>query len=155
MDKFTAGIGKMLKEKFPLFGINKIRELTRLVFEISKREKSEFSLIVNSIQETNYEKVKNFLLQIRYPEAYGKVSKDRFYLAEIDIVGNQQADVNLKSFYPKNIYYTNEVKNSFLYDRVKLLYPDSKYTEIESLKDFSRKNKFSVSQYNSRKKKLF
>ena len=155
MDKIVINIIQKLKNQFPIFGINKIRELTRLIFEISKKEKIDFNNIINQIDETNYEKVKNLLLKRRYPQTYNIVPKDSFYLPDINISQNEQANLNLKDFYPKKVYYTNEVINSELYNRVKILYPKAIFTEIQSLKQFQKENKFSIYEYNRRKENLF
>ena len=58
MDNKISLISKAIQKKFSLFGINKSREITRLVFEISKRDSIDFISVINSIQETKYEKVK-------------------------------------------------------------------------------------------------
>lgn len=151
----VTDIIQSLKNKFPFFGINKTRELSRLVFEISKREKADFEDIIKRIEEFDYEKVKNSLLKRRYPKTYGVIPKNSFYLPDININADEKADLKNKNFYPKNIYYTKDVINSNLYCRIKTLYPDAIFCEIESLKSFLRENKFSVSGYNKRKENLF
>ena len=50
----VTDIIQSLKNKFPFFGINKTRELSRLVFEISKREKADFEDIIKRIEEFDY-----------------------------------------------------------------------------------------------------
>lgn len=144
-----------LKNKFPFFGINKIRELSRLVFEISKRENIGFEFIINGIDDSAYERIKVFLLKRRYPKTYGFVPKDSFYLPDMNINYNECADLSSKSFYPKKIYYTKDVVNSALYGRIKTLYANAVFIEIESLKKFLCENKFSVGGYNRRKENLF
>lgn len=68
---------------------------------------------------------------------------------------NEQANLISEKFNPKNVYYTKEVVNSFLYNRIKNLYPNANFTEIESLKSFLKKEKFSISKYNVRRENLF
>lgn len=63
MDNNIPLITSNIQKKFPFFGVNKTRELTRLVFEISKRDNISSTEVVNSIQEKSYEKVKEFLLK--------------------------------------------------------------------------------------------
>ena len=148
-------IKTLLLNKFPFFGINKIRELTRLVFEISKRDNIASADIVNNIEIADYSNVKNNLLKLRYPHNYGNVSKDSFYLPDIDIKTSNKADLKKSQFHPKNIYYTPEVEQSSLYNRIKILFPNSKFTEIVSVKQFSKDNKFSLEKYNQRRENLF
>ena len=148
-------ISKAIQKKFSLFGINKSREITRLVFEISKRDSIEFISVINSIQETTYEKVKKFLLAKRYPKSYAVSRKNNFYLPNLDIDDNNKANLDLSKFNPKNIYYTKEVINSHLYNRIKISYSNSNFVEIESLKNFLKENKFSIQKYNNRRENLF
>lgn len=151
----TSYIKSLLSEKFPFFGINKIRELTRLVFEIAKRDNTASTDIINSIEVADYSNVKNYLLKLRYPHNYGKVSKNSFYLPDIDINVSDKADLKKSQFYPKNIYYTREVEQSPLYIKIKSNYKNSKFTEISSVKQFLKDERFSLEKYNNRKENLF
>lgn len=155
MDSKISFISSNLQERFSLFGINKIRELTRLVFEISKRENISPIDIINSIQEKSYEKVKELLLKKRYPKTYGIAKKENFYLPELDIDEKNKANLVTTKFNPKNVYYTKDVTNSILYNRIKTLYPNANFVEIESLKSFLKQEKFSISKYNNRKENIF
>ena len=154
MDSNISLISSNIQKKFPLFGINKIRELTRLVFEISKRENISSNNIINSIHEKSYEKIKEYLLQKRYPKTYSIAKKENFYLPDIYLT-NEQANLTLEKFNPNNIYYTKEVTNSFLYNRIKSLYHNANFIEIESLKSFLKERKFSIAKYNNRRENLF
>ena len=51
MDSNISLISKNIQQKFPFFGINKVRELTRLIFEISKKENTDSINVINSIEE--------------------------------------------------------------------------------------------------------
>ena len=154
MDNNIPLITSNIQKKFPFFGVNKTRELTRLVFEISKRDNISSTEVVNSIQEKSYEKVKEFLLKKRYPKTYSISEKESFYLPDVNLT-NEQANLVSEKFNPKNVYYTKEVVNSFLYNRIKSLYTDANFIEIESLKSFLKKEKFSISKYNARRENLF
>ena len=63
MDKAEDIIQKV-QQKYSLFGINKIREISRLIYEISKRDNTDFNTIVNEIKSNDYLCVKTFLLKI-------------------------------------------------------------------------------------------
>lgn len=154
MDSNISLISSNIQQKFPFFGINKIRELTRLVFEISKKYNISSTEVINSIEEKSYEKVKESLLQKRYPKTYFIAKKENFYLPDISLT-NEQANLVSGKFNPKNIYYTKEVTNSFLYNRIKTLYPNANFVEIESLKKFLKQEKFSMAKYNNRRENLF
>ena len=102
MDSNISLISSNIQQKFPLFGINKIRELTRLVFEISKRDNKSSEEVINSIQDKSYEKIKEYLLQKRYPRTYHTSKKENFYLPDINLT-NEQANLVSEKFNPKNI----------------------------------------------------
>lgn len=154
MDSNISLISNNIQQKFPFFGINKVRELTRLVFEISKKENTNSVDVINSIEEKSYEKVKEILLKRRYPKTYSISKKENFYLPDLSLT-NEQAKLVSGKFNPKNVYYTNEVVDSALYKRIKNLYPNANFVEIESLKSFLKKEKFSVAKYNDRRENLF
>ena len=154
MDKAEHIILKT-KQKYGYFGINKVREVSRLIYEISKRDNTDFDTIVNEIKADNYVCVKNFLLKKRYHKTFNKVSKDSFYLPELNIDEKNKAVLSEPKFSPKNVYYTKDVINSSLYQRVKSLYSNANFTEIKSLKDFLKTNGFSIQKYNNRKENLF
>ncbi len=154
MDSNISLISSNIQQKFPFFGINKIRELTRLVFEISKKYNISSADVINSIEEKSYEKVKEYLLQKRYPRTYSISKKENFYLPDISLT-DEQANLVSEKFNPKNVYYTKDVTNSFLYNRIKTLYPNANFVEIESLKSFLKQEKFSIARYNNRRENLF
>ncbi len=144
------------QQKYKLFGINKIREISRLIFEISKRDNIGFDIIVNEINSNDYVVVKNFLLKKRYPTTFGKVSKNSFYLPDLNIDEKNKAILTAEpKFNPKKIFYTKDVIGSFLYNRVKILYPNADFIGIESIKDFLKTHEFSIEKYNNRKDNLF
>ncbi len=148
-------ISKELQQKFPKFGVNKIRELTRLIFEISKKYGIQYQEIIYDITDKDYEKVKEALLKRRYPKTYCKAKKENFYLPDFDIGENDKADISVKNFNPKNVYYTGDVIDSVLYNRIRTLFPNANFCEIDSLKIFLKNNKFSTEKYNKRYENLF
>ncbi|MDR3048770.1 MAG: hypothetical protein LBV16_02870 [Elusimicrobiota bacterium] len=140
---------------FPKFGTNKSREIKRLIFEISKIEKCEPSLILNSIKDKNYASVKKILLQKRYPKNFSKIKSNSYYLPKYEIDENLKADLNNSPFDPKNIYFENGAQNSILFDNVKKKFPKAFFKEIPSLKIFSKEKPFSIADYNKRNSNLF
>ena len=154
MDSNISLISSNIQKKFPFFGINKIRELTRLVFEISKRDNISSVNIINSVQEKSYDKIKEYLLQKRYPKTYSIAKKENFYLPDVNLT-NEQANLVSEKFNPKNVYYVKDVMDSSLYNRIKNLYSNANFIEIESLKNFLKNEKFSISKYNNRRENLF
>ncbi|MDD3065442.1 MAG: hypothetical protein PHT24_04205 [Endomicrobiaceae bacterium] len=155
MDSNISYIKSLLENKFPFFGINKIRELSRLVFEITKRDGIDPKSFIEGIEFSDYRGAKTSLLKLRYPSTYSISSKDSFYLPDIDIKNSDKACLEQGEFNPENIYYTREVENTSLYERIKTLFPSSAFREILSLKEFLKDNKFSLEKYNQRRENLF
>ena len=148
-----------LEKRFPRFGVNKTREIVRLVFEISKIEKNAPEEILNSLNETNYEKLKKTLLAKRYPKTFNAEKLKSFYLPKLEIDESLKADISDKPFYPKNVYYEKEAGNSFVFNQAKKLFPNANFTEIESLKYFIRSKVSSevcdIKDFNNRCDNLF
>jgi len=155
MNNKNFSIKSFIQEKFPLFGVNKVREIARLFFEISKRDNISYETIYGSLLSNSYENIKNELLNTRYPETFEKVKKENFYLPDIDIEEKNKADLSKINFVPKNVFYTKETVNSELFERVKNIYKNVKFIEIESLKSYLKENKFSIQKYNDRRENLF
>ncbi|MCL2485332.1 MAG: hypothetical protein FWF00_01220 [Endomicrobia bacterium] len=141
--------------RFPKFGVNKSREIIRLIFETAKRDGLSPEAILSSIKETDYESVKNALLKRRYPQTFQKTSLNSFYLPKYDINPELKADNTNRNFYPKNIYFEKEAQNSFVYDNLESLFPSAVFTEILSLKDFMRNLRVGIKGYNNRNDNLF
>lgn len=145
-----------ISSRFPKFGTNKSREISRLVFEIAKREKISPANILDSIAETSYEAVKNTLLKRRYPENFGKVPLNYFYLPKYEPAKKNKADITTNSyFYPKNVRYTKDAADSGLLANAIKLFPNAQFSEIESLKSFLKGKNFSSADYNTRTENLF
>ena len=155
MNSKNSSIKSFVTEKFPLFGVNKIREISRLFFEISKRDNISYETIYGLLESNRYEDIKKQLLNIRYPNAIKIVQKNNFYLPDVDVDDKNKVDFKNIKFAPKNIFYTKDVLNSQLFDRVKNIYKNANFNEIESLKSYLKENKFSIQKYNDRRENLF
>ena len=146
---------EIFARNFPNFGINKSREILRLLNEIAKIEHIQIDDILNSLIKKDYAVVKKSLLKRRYPTTFGKVPLSSFYLPKYTTDNSLKANLTYQKFYPNNIYYEPDAKTSSFFERVKTLFPDSKYTEIGSLKSFTKSSSFTLKNYNNRGKNLF
>jgi spore photoproduct lyase len=146
---------RLAAKRFPKFGVNKNREIIRLVFEISKREKTSESAVLESLSETSYENVKTALLKRRYPGAFHKVLRNSFYLPKYETREDFKACISGGSFYPKNVYFTKDAADSPLFAKAASLFPEASFTEIESVKSFLKGKTFSARDYNNRTENLF
>jgi len=144
-----------LTDKFANFGVNKSREILRLLNEISKIENIQINNILNDFHKKDYKSIKKFLLKRRYPKTFGKTHLNSFYLSKYQIDTSLKTDTKAQKFYPRNIYYELEAEKTLLFERLKTSFPDSKYTEIEKPKSFAKNNSFTTKDYNNRCQNLF
>ena len=145
-----------LESRFPDFGVNKKQELSRLVYEISKREKVPPQKILNSISSNNFETVKKWLLKRRFPYSFSSEKMVKPYLPKIELDPARAFDAGKSEFNPKKIFVEKSEASSSLKNSFKLAFPKAKLIEIESLKKFIRDNKKSgPSDYNKRRDMVF
>lgn len=111
----------------PGLGINKMRELSRLLYEISKRDGVLFANILPPGEKWNFEKAKNYLLKKRYPVNYKTASRNRFYLPKLELDPALEADLTPRPFYPKTVYIEQSVQNSPLAKRVQTVFPRAQF----------------------------
>ena len=102
----------------PKLGVNKRRELVRLVYEIAKRDGSAPQDILPAQKNLNFESAKKQLLAKRYPVNFKTAAKDRFYLPKLELDPALRADLTPRAFYPKTVYIETSVQDSELAARV-------------------------------------
>ena len=133
-----------VKTVLPKVGVNKLRELTRLVYEIAKREKISPQQILIPSKNDTFESVKTALLKRRYPVNFKTANKNQFYLPKLEMNEKLRADLTPRPFYPKTIYLETSVKDSPLAARVRAAFPDAAFKETDGKTqvgspDFSRR----------------
>ncbi len=145
MQKLLNETENYIKDIFPQLGLNKSRELVRLVFEITKKTKKTPQEILPKEKAKNFEQTKKYLLNIRYKNL-GNLAD--IYLPKLDLNFTKQADLEEKSFNPQNIFIEDLSLNSPLAKRVKEKFPNTKITVF--------KGKFPIlkESYSERKKNL-
>ncbi|MBR2082326.1 MAG: hypothetical protein IJ876_04885 [Elusimicrobiaceae bacterium] len=115
----------------PRLGINKQRELVRLMYEISKRDHKTPVEILPPQQNLNFEQAKKILLQKRYPVNFKTARKDQFYLPKLELNPELEADLTERPFSPKDIYIETSVKDSPLADRIHSAFPKAVFHETD------------------------
>lgn len=133
-----------VKTVLPKVGVNKLRELTRLVYEIAKRENLPPQQILIPSENDTFESVKTALLKRRYPVNFKTANKNQFYLPKLEMNEKLRADLTPRPFYPKTIYLETSVKDSPLAARVRAAFPDAAFKETDGKTqvgsaDFSRR----------------
>ena len=133
-----------VKSVFPWVGVNKLRELVRLVYEISKRENLPPQQILAPSENITFESVKNDLLKRRYPVNFKTARKNQFYLPKLELAENLRADLTVRPFAPKTVYVETSVRNSPLVERARTSFPNAQFKETDGKTqvgstDFSRR----------------
>ncbi|MBQ2313200.1 MAG: hypothetical protein II183_03455, partial [Elusimicrobiaceae bacterium] len=115
MQELLNKIENYIKDIFPQLGLNKSRELVRLVFEISKKTGKNPNDILPKEKAKNFEQTKKYLLNLRYKKL-GNLAD--IYLPKLDLNFTKQADLEEKSFNPQNIFIEDLSLNSAIAKRV-------------------------------------
>lgn len=142
--------------RFPDFGVNKKQEITRLVYEISKRDKISFEKILNSPDSDNFETVKKELLKTRFPYAVSHDKTMRPYLPKLDLHQKNSFNKKKSKLSPKKIFIEKSTGTSYLKNNFEAFFPEAKLIEIESLKKFISSNRNTgIAGYNKRRDEIF
>jgi len=173
-----------VKSHFPHFGINKKQEITRLLYEISKREKiSPFRVLSGGIiaksarlrhperalrpqagsngtvveeYGPDFESLKKYLLERRFPFASGNESSVCAYLPRIELDPSDALTLPRNNFSPSDIFIEKDCRDSFLVRRLAQIFPRAKLEVIISLKEhLSSRRGFQIKDYNNRRKSVF
>ena len=120
-----------ISQVLPALGVNKRRELVRLVYEIAKRDGVAATEILPVSKNLNFESAKKQLLAKRYPVNFKTAPKDRFYLPKLEIDPAQQADLTPRPFYPKTVYVETSVADSELAARAREMFPQARFLETD------------------------
>ena len=114
-----------LSTVLPDLGINKQRELGRLMYEIAKRDGLALSDILPAEKNLTFERAKKLLLQKRYPFSSSSAPKNAFYLPKLEFDPAQRADLQEKPFSPKYVYIEESVKDSPMAQRARVMFPQA------------------------------
>ncbi|PIQ89943.1 MAG: hypothetical protein COV72_00520 [Candidatus Omnitrophica bacterium CG11_big_fil_rev_8_21_14_0_20_42_13] len=147
----------LVKARCKNFGPNKKQEISRLIFEIAKRENIPPSGVAASLDSDDFHDLKASLLKRRFPIAYAWQKNIRAYLAKPQISSNRdKADLRRKNFMPKRVFAESAVKESALLRRLRQKFPQAKVHYIDSLKAYIQSRpRFTTADYNLRRDRIF
>ena len=129
----------------PALGVNKKRELVRLLYEIAKRDAAAPAVILPAEKNLTFERAKNKLLRLRYPNSFSSAAKSAFYLPKLEIDPAQRADLTPRPFYPKRVYVEKSVWDSPLAQRARQCFAKAEFAawdgkEMVGSENFSRRS---------------
>ena len=145
-----------VQSHFPLFGVNKTQEITRLLYEISKKDGIAPNEIIPDDIRLAYGEIKKYLLEQRFPESFCFDQNIRPYLPKIELKKEEALRIKEKKFYPKNIFVEKAVQESVLVKRLRDLFPRARFAEIEALKSYECAHRgLGIKDYNRRQETVF
>jgi spore photoproduct lyase len=148
-------IKRYVDSSFSSFGVNKKREISRLIYEIAKRQNFCFSSVLKDLRARDFSSIKEILLQRRYLNSYREGKDNRFYLPKLKINPENKVKIKKLALYPRNIYFEEAVRESAIVYRLKELFPAAHFKRISSLKDYLKCRTFSLKDYNQRQDNFF
>ena len=128
---FLNEVETYLSGLLPRVGVNKRRELVRLLYEICKRDNLPLAEILPAQKNLNFETAKNRLLRLRYPVNFKTARKDQFYLPKLELDPSLQADLTPSPFYPKTVYVETSVQDTPLAQRVRRVFADAEFKQTD------------------------
>ncbi len=146
-----------MKRKFRHFGVNKNREITRLLYEIAKREDRLTADVVGAEAPAEYRRLKDYLVRRRYPLASARGRKFKPYLPKLEMDRAGAAELEKKEFYPRRVIAEKKVSGGALAGRAKTLFPAAEFLEVETLKSYrcGHRSSGGPRDYNGRRDDLF
>ncbi len=142
---------------FSYWSENKRKEITRLLYEISKREKIPFIEIIENLKGKKFSYIKKKLLNRRYPYSSNIEKNPQFYIPKLEIKNKNKTIIvsGSNEFYPHKICIEENVSDSYIASRVRNLFPDVQIEIIASMKNFLKDKNYIIEDYNKRGEILF
>lgn len=143
-------VNNYVEINYGFLGINKKREIIRLIFEISKIKKDfNLSFIPKFL---NYEQFKRELLKMRYPFSYHRYSLKSFYLGKLEL--KEDYLWNDKEINEIEVIAEKDCRFEDILLKIEKKFIVKKLTIIKKLKDYIKEIKKDFN-YNNRKKKFY
>ena len=139
-------------------GPNKRRELTRLVFEIAKREGRDYQNIIDGYKSgfENFHALRQALIQRRFPSLTKEETAACKDFSQLSLDARQQARLPVKfQLGVENIFVEKSVAHSELAQRCRKRFADARVKIIPSYREYIRGRHFDLIDYNRRIENLF
>ena len=146
----------LIEETFSLtLNTNQTRVITRLVFEISRRDNISQNQVIIDLAaslslskyspETKFLALRKQLTGLRFPitTKNQRINPAEIYLAEFKEPLKNNCQVS-KNFVPLKVFVETAVKNSYILENIKRLFPKVEIVELEYYSTYLKNNKFKV-----------
>ncbi len=141
--------------RFPRWGINKQREIARLLYEISKRDNIPVNAILPVGFFKQYTDCKHLLLKRRYPHSFSHTPWKNYYLPQLPMALPNTAARARALFQPKHLYIEKPAARSVLAQKAQKAFPQAKTHIMHSLKEFLKNKTYTLQDYNTRTNNLY
>ena len=148
----TENVQKLIIDKTKLkLGVNKINEISRLVYEISRREKIPPAGVLRRREVAGildkkgagylakFSALKKYLIERRYPNAVKEAGFKAYFSGMNTRAGASK--IYAEKFYPERILVEREAEKYPLAGKLKGVFPGVKCETIEDLKSFRKKER--------------
>lgn len=145
-------------ERFCNFGVNKRREVVRLLYEVSKREQISHYEVMSGLLEgsTSFNQVKDYLLARRFPQLSVSDRRRQSLTSTLKAQENQRVDTECSLIIqPRMIYVEERVKDTALVERVRGLCSEAQWATISTYKEYVRTHRQETKAYNQRLETFF
>jgi spore photoproduct lyase len=151
-------IKTFVNKNYPYLGINKQQEVSRLLFEIAKRERIDYTAVTDNLPQppSRFVHIKDYLLKRRYPSLTARGYKIRSSFCDVTINPELKMDIAPKlRIEPKNLYIEESVLHTEMAKRVASQFPQSNVEIIKTYKEYVKKKRFGINDYNRRLESLY
>jgi spore photoproduct lyase len=140
----------VVNSRFARLGANKRQEITRLLYEISKRDRVPPQKLLNDFPSGRFSDVKRHLLKMRFPHT-ARRGTARVHLPKIEINPARRARLLEAVPPPKRVYVESAARSSYLARVFRVAFPESDFIQIQSAKKrFKALRKDGSGDYNTR-----
>src|SRR3989339_7332 len=151
------GFRKHIEENYSEFGVNKVQEILRLVFEISKRERIPYEDIFDAAPENGKEgshrfmHLKQYLLQRRFPSFSKEERRKHGLFKDLSIEPEYRASIKKSErIIPKRFFIEEAVSKTALVDRLRKKFKTAEFASISTYKDHVKNRVYSLKDFNNR-----
>ncbi len=156
-ERDSAAIRAMVKSAFAHFGRNKTEQIARLALEISRRENEPVEKILVRVKEgggPSFPEVKSSLIDRRYP-ALNAREKANVPFFPLPAENFPAVPLTGMEFYPRRVHYEQGLNDHPLTRRFRARFPQARFQQILSYRDYSQDRPYSLCDYNQRREMIF
>lgn len=143
----------LFQQHFPQFGPNKIRELSRLVFEIARRDGCGQADVLSRLpgQIKDFNRVKDFFERMRYPEAFAHHVEINETYSSVDIDPSAACKIHPhRPVRPTRIVIEETARHSSVARQMMKAFPDAEIETIDSYKTYINRHDVGPKEFNQR-----